>query len=115
MVHIRKMTTLESIRAERPETVYYSFKTRWWTHRAEDLRTLPNGLPCDPRGSVLMQCDAEAFLASAESDPSLYGRHGLATLLAAHNDNCVVSEDDLRNTCLVTWDEYNDLLDEQDG
>ena len=63
---------------------------------------------------MLMMGDAGAFLQAAEENPSLYGKHGLAAFMAAHNDNTVVSEQDSRQTCLRTWDEYNDLLDQRE-
>ena len=110
--HIRKQITLEEIKAARPETIWYSVATSWWTHRNTDLRShRDHGLPCDPRGGMLMMGPAGAFLADAEANPEHFGPHGLDALMAAHNDNCVVSESDSRNTCLRTWQEYNDLLD----
>ena len=119
MAHIVKRTTFEDVVAACPDTIWYSYRTCWWTHRAEDLRQLPpkvegeSGLPCDPRGGVLMMVSASALLDNAQANPELYGKHGLAAFMAAHNDNCVVSFRDMRNTCLETWQEYNDLLDFQ--
>ena len=54
--------------------------------------------------------DVKGFLGTAEVFPGHYGEHGLDAFVAAHNDNCTVSETDLRSTCLETWDEYNALL-----
>lgn len=113
MPHIIEKTTLEDIRATEPDTIWYSVNTRWWTHRLTDLRERPDSrLPCDPRGGMLMMVDAEAFLSPAEANPAHYGKHGLAAFMAAHNDNCVVSPSDSRSTCLRSWQEYNDLLDQ---
>ena len=113
MVAIVKVTTLEDIRRANPQKVYYSVNTCWWTHRQTDLRQEPtSGLPCDPRGGMVMERDnVEGFLKAAEENAEAYGRHGLDAFIAAHNDNCVVSPTDLRGTCLRTWDEYNELLD----
>lgn len=114
MAHIRKVTTLERIKQAAPELIWYSVNTCWWTHRQTDLREHPNGgLPCDPRGGMLMMTTANEFLTAAEANPSHYGKHGLEALIAAHNDNCVMSFRDYRKTCLRTWDEYNELLDFQ--
>ena len=116
MPFIRKMTTLEQIQLAAPETIYWSVNTCWWTHRQTDLREHPNsGLPCDPRGGVLMMGPWSDFLAAAEANPGHYGKHGLDALMAAHNDNCVMSFRDYRKTCLQTWQEYNDLIDIQEG
>ena len=110
MPHINIVTTLEEIKESQPDTIWYAFHTCWWTHREEDLRTLENGLPCDPRGSVLMMRSADSFFAAAEANPSHYGINGLKALEAAHNDNCVVGRFDPRQTSLRTWGEYNALL-----
>ena len=113
MVHIRKQTSLADVKADKPDTIWSSVVGCWWTHRPEDIRnTEPDGsgFPCDPRGGVLVGHPADRFLRIAEFDPDQYGVHGLDAFMAAHNDNCVVSEDDDRNTCLRTWDEYNDAL-----
>ena len=71
-----------------------------------------HGLPCDPHGGVLIMARASDFLTQAEANPGHYGQHGLAVFMAAHNDNCVVSPTDGRNTCMATWPEYNDLLND---
>ena len=113
MPYIREKTTLEDIKAEKPKTIWYSVNTCWWTHRQNDLRVHPeSGLPCDPRGGMLMMGPAGEFIANAEANPEHYGKHGLDAFIAAHNDNCVVHlQFDHRPTCLATWDEYNKRLD----
>ncbi len=111
MPYIIKSITLQEIKDSEPKTIWYSMNTCWWTHRSTDLRTLPNGLPCDPRGGVLMMAEAEAFIFDAEANPAHYGKHELTAFIAAHNDNCIVSQNDSRNTCLRSWQEYNDILD----
>ena len=114
MPHIIEKITLQEIRDAEPEAIYCGFRSCWWTHRSADLYLLPGGLPCDPRGGVLMTyTDAQEFLDRAEAHPELYGRNGLEALLAAHHDNCVVSPANHTSTCLRTWDEMNDLLDAQ--
>lgn len=113
MAFIKVVTTWEDVKAAAPETIWYGFNTCWWTHRNSDLRTKDNGLPCDPRGGMLLMCDAADFFAQAEANPAHYGKHGLDALVAAHNDNCVVSFRDFRQTCLEHWTEYNELLDLQ--
>ena len=113
MPYIIERTTLEDIKAEAPGTIWHSVNTCWWTHRSGDLCSVdnkPDGLPCDPRGGMLMMADGGEFLAGAEARPDFYGEHGLDAFIAAHNDNCVVSRSDHRSTCLRTWEEYNDLL-----
>ncbi len=104
--------TIADVRAAKPAMIFYGVNTCWWTHREEDLR-ISNGstLPCDPRGGMLLQTnDVEGFLRAAEERPETYGRGGLDAFIAAHNDNCLVSEDDLRQTCYRSWDDYNALL-----
>ena len=111
MAHIVKRTTLEDVKLAEPDTIWYSVNTCWWTHRQSDLRQHTSGLPCDPRGGMLMMAGADSFFDVAEGNPGHYGEHGLDALIAAHNDNCVVAPDDLRSTCLRTWPEYNEALD----
>ena len=62
-----------------------------------------------------MMGNARGFIGGAEARPEHYGKHGLAAFMAAHNDNCVVSGQGSRQTCLRTWDEYNDLLDRKEA
>lgn len=112
--YIRERTTLADVIAAEPDTIYYGFHTCWWTHREEDVRIKPkNDLPCDPRGGMLMMTPGSKFLAAAMLNPGQYGKHGLDALMAAHNDNCIVTPFDNREACLETWREYNDLLDQQ--
>lgn len=122
MPHIINQTTLQAVKddiARDPDAmIYYGVNTCWWTHRSEDLRRIKSfekneGLPCDPRGGVLMMAPALDFIENAEQQPEHYGRHGLAAFIAAHNDNCVVDRkaDPLRQWCMRSWEEYNALLD----
>lgn len=115
MAYIRQRISLKGVKADKPETIWYSVNTCWWTHRYTDLRERKNNRPCDPRGGMLMMMPAAAFLESAEANPDHYGRHGLDAFMAAHADNCVVAEDYPIRTSLETWDEYNDLLDTMQG
>ena len=118
MVVIRQHTTLEDVKAAQPETIWYGYNTRWWTHRAEDVFShdgTHSGMPCDPRGGMLMMGPAADFLAAAEGDPDFFGSHGLDAFIGAHNDNCLVSDADPRSTCLRDWKDYNLILDSQEA
>ena len=111
--YITKRVSLQDVRDAKPKMIYYGALTCWWTHDPYDLCHLTNGLPCDPRGGVLMQTDdIEGFLRSAEANPAHYGRHGLDAFMASHHKNCLVSLADVRSTCFETWDAYNDAIDE---
>ena len=108
-------TTIEHIRADKPEMIYYGAQSCWWTHRDQDLRFHENGIPCDPTGGVLLQSDnPEYFLAQAEENPEHYGKHGLRAFMASHNDNCQESKNRAYHFVVDGWDEYNRLLDEYD-
>ena len=121
----RTLTNLDEIRAAKPEMVFYSTKTCWWTANPDDLccshgnpmSTCPDGmsqLPVDPAGAPLFQTDeVELFLQDAESHPEHYGRHGLEAFILAYHGN-IVSEDGLPR-CAVGWDSYNKLLDEEES
>ncbi len=106
-----KQRTIADVRAARPTTIYYGALTCWWSDAAPPYRTKGEyGLPCDPRGGVLLQTeDVEAFLRSAEENPEFYGRHGLRAFEAALHGNVLASNGN--PTCFNSWDEYNSLLD----
>lgn len=107
----RARTTLEEIRASKPQAVYYGANTCWWTTDPAHLYRLHSGIPCDPRGGVLFEShNVELFLSNAESYPGFYGRHGLRAFEAAYHGNVVVRETGLP-TCFQTWDEYNEVID----
>ena len=116
MPFIRQEITIEQVRAARPEMIYYGASTLWWTHDPRQVCRDPgSGLPCDPRGGMLLQmADVEHWLSQAEANPAHFGKHGLAAFMAAHASNCVVSRLDQRSTCVQTWQEINDLIDRQD-
>lgn len=56
-VVVRRIPTLEELRAkaEIAERAFYSMHTGWWSLEPEHLGTLENGIPCDPRRSVLFE------------------------------------------------------------
>lgn len=93
----------------------YAVSSPWWSLWDDDWMPYRNGgLPCDPRGSMLMQGDAAKFLVSADANPEHYGRHGIAALVAAFHSNVEVLTRDGRGwrpTSLDSWDDYNALLD----
>jgi hypothetical protein len=121
--------TIDDVRAAHAkgeaEMIYYGANTCWWTHRAEDFTTVPEGrpgagLPCDPRGGVLFQTDdVEGFLAAAEANAEHYGRHRLKAFEAAHHGNVLATHPRAGvfgfPTCFRTWEPYNELLDERYG
>lgn len=110
-------------RAKRNELLRYGANTCWWgmddapwysTGPSEMQiggRTVKSdGLPCDPRGGMLLQTEKSLdFIASAEENAEHYGKYGVRTfLLALHG--CVIT-DDGRPTCFESWKEYEALID----
>lgn len=96
--------------------IFFSFSTTWWTCDRTHLYRRPSSpIPCDPRGSVLMEVDPETFLQEAEHYPTRYGKHGLEALAAAFHGNIVVKGGDKAGlpTCLETWEQVNQLIDEE--
>jgi hypothetical protein len=67
--------TLEAVRRRieryNIRIIYYAAQTCWWTISAQDLYKHPkSGLPCDPRGGMLLEChDPIDFLDQAEKNP----------------------------------------------
>ncbi len=105
--------SFEEVLASKPKIIFYGARTMWWTHKAEHLYKTSSGLPCDPRGGVLLQTeDVAGFLYAAMDHSEHYGKHGLRAFMAAHHLNCCVSPEDPRPTCMDSWDAYNDALDE---
>jgi len=85
------------------------FEDEWMPYRCPGTR-----IPCDPRGSVLMQGNLRQFWDTAIGSPEHYGRHGInAFMLAFHGNLEVLKAETLRYlpTSLDSWDAYNDLLD----
>ena len=98
--------------------VTYAVHTCWWGAGGDAfLYTIPtgtgHGLPCDPRGSVLMQGTLPEFLKAAKANPDHYGRHGLDAFMAAYHGNLLTDED--KPTSLGGWEQYNQLLDRGEG
>ena len=134
----RQWRTLADIKAHpRSDTAYYAARTCWWTDDPNHLYTLPpqnidivkgdavkrvksTGLPCDPRGSVLMMAPIQDFIAAAENAVAKgehpYGAHGLLAFEAAYHGNCVTGlgneqYPDGLPTSEIGWVEYSKLLD----
>lgn len=120
------MITFEEVLAAKPAMIFYGAQTPWWTHNSEHLHSTGElkmkvgpskdkmrevtspGLPCDPRGGMLMQTDKpEEFLEGAKraAIEGRYGRHGIYCFMEAHHQNM--------RTPLDNWDAYNDRLDEK--
>lgn len=117
MTYITQDVTLDHVVSLAPAMIYYSATTRWWTHDINHVRRHPETKQlCDPRGEPIHEARnvADFFRrARLNARESVYGKHGLAAFIAAHNSNCRVSATDSRPTCLATWKEYNDILDQQ--
>jgi hypothetical protein len=117
--------TIADVRRMRPSRIYYAMHTCWWAYSEFHLYSLPGssvepggkGLPCDPRGSVLMMSeegDAEGFVLAAQANPEHYGKHGFRAFEAALHGNVVVAATG-KPTSFRTWAAYNELLDRYDA
>ena len=108
----KEPTMFESFRPA-SNMCFYAARTTWWTTDAEDLYSLPTGLPCDPRGSVLLQGETVTFLSTAMEDAGRrYGKHGLRAFMATHHGVIVIERDGVPVPWSVqSWDEVNRLLD----
>ena len=106
-------TNLEDIvrLAHESTRLVYAFRTCWWKLGAPVYQHPKNGLPCGPRGEMLMEMDEPMrFIQGAIKNSKHYGRHGLLALVAAYYGNTVTEKG--LPTSLASWDEYNDLLDQ---
>jgi hypothetical protein len=106
VVELKIRRTIVELRAAQPRTIYYARHTGWW---ATELPYRLRGqfpLPCDPRGSVLLETDdIVGFFAAAEANAAHYGRYGMRALEAALHGN--LTTPDGRPTSLASWDGYN--------
>lgn len=106
-----RVSRIEQIREliDEHAQAYYATASTWWTIRSADVEEnmvsrggRPEDLPCDPRGSVLMQGPASEFLDGAERDPDHFGALGLVAFCAAFHGNLVTP--DRRPWSLESWD-----------
>lgn len=101
--YTRKIT-IDDVRKAKPEKIYYSIFTKWWTH---DPQHVKNDL-----GDILIEThQVEDYLQEPEKNPDHYGRHGIEAFMAAHHLNCVHSEENPESWAFCAWDEYNDMID----
>lgn len=108
--------TIEDIRKAKPKKIYYSTISFWWTHNPDHLRKHPtSGLPCDPRGGMILTDNPRCFLRAAETSPDHFGKHGLKAFMAAHHENMALRKDDPWPGCFSTWEEYNDAIDRREA
>jgi hypothetical protein len=92
------------------ETAYYAIGTTWWTVNPANLYKHPEcDLPCDPRGSMLMEAPASKFIKSAEDNLEHYGTHALKAFEAAYHGNIIIEENGWP-TSISGWDNVNKLL-----
>lgn len=96
--------------------VWYAVGTCWWTHKPEDVKARDKtGLPMCPRGSLLMMDEENKgvkFLEAAENNISHYGKLGLKTFMAAHNDNCRTYLERGEPWSFRDWSDYEFLINE---
>lgn len=95
--------------------VVYAVGTCWWSLYKDEWMpyTKPaplGGIPCDPRGSMLMQGELSKFIGSAVANQSHYGKHGLLALAAAFHGNVIHVRSGLP-TSFEGWEKYNLVLD----
>ena len=108
-----KLDALELIAKHIPDTqVCWGANSCWWCLFTDVKRTLPGGIPCGPRGSVLFQGGLADFMKAGLSKPEHYGKHGVDAFIAAYDGNLL--DDDGKPTSFDSWDQYNALLDEQE-
>lgn len=124
---------------EHGATVWWAVHTVWWTTHPEHIWTTAvvhgkrptraereqgqiagianpiGGLPCDPRGSVLLQGCAWKFIGAARENPDHYGKHGLRAFAAAHSANTIESLPSPVPWSTDAWAEINAALDRHDA
>lgn len=97
--------------------IYYGMNTCWWGHDSDHLGFLPTpfsgslgGLPCDPRGGVLLQTENwRHWLSASRAKHQAESRFGLARLMAAHHTNSFLNTG--MRWCEPSWDRYDEALE----
>lgn len=101
----RENITWDEIFNSKPEEIFYSASTMWWTHDENDLNDRR-----DSRGGVVfVQTDVDKFFGDAKSNESDYGKNGMNTLLAAHHKNSF--DETMKPWCAVSWKYYDEAID----
>jgi hypothetical protein len=90
--------------------ICYAVYTCWWCLLADHPGYKKGPIPCDPRGSVLLQAPAGIFIDNVKKNPGHYGMYFLDTFMAAYHGN--VTTDDGQPTSLESWKEYEELVKE---
>jgi len=115
IVCYRTWNEIKEISINAPETIVtWAMNTCWWAMGEDCFQyEVPNSkLPCDPRGSVLMQGELGKFIKEAGANPSHYGEHRLDALMLAYHGNLLTDEG--KPTSFENWHLYNDLLNQKD-
>lgn len=115
-----KLTSLQDVLDAKPDTVWYSSRTCWWTTNPDHLEETRIGrgdskgsIPTDPAGAPLfMTNNVEGFLKDAADHADHYGKHGIDAFMLAYHGN--VENEDGMPRCSTQWDQYNQLLDQRE-
>lgn len=108
---IKKNITLDKVKESKPEMVFYSANTGWWTHDPNDICKGIIPLPHDSRGAVLMQSpNVKDFIGNAEKNSDHYGEHKLEAFIASHHQNSFSLLDPNKHWCSSSWQDYNDAI-----
>jgi len=90
----------------------YAMNTCWWKIGDPIYSHPGSGLPCGPRGEVLLETDdPQGFLNAAKNSVAHYGDYGLGVLLIAYHGNIVVPSSGYP-TSLENWEQYAAALRE---
>lgn len=96
--------------AKNADRVVWAVHTCWWYIGTPPYVIGEHKLPCDPRGSMLMEHNKPTeFIAHAEASPANYGEFGLLAFAAAYHSNVIVRATG-KPTSFNSWAHYNALL-----
>lgn len=110
---LTKKYDLEKLKemAKNSNILVYSISSCWWKI-GHPVYQNGKGLPCGPRGEMLLETDDPfGFLLAAEKSAHFYGKHGIDALVNSHHEN--ITTNDGRPTSLSSWEEMNELLEQQ--
>lgn len=109
-LNLDKMPALDQVHG----SVFIAIHSCWWGQtQPYTMKDSPRGIPCDPRGSGLIETsNGQGFVEVAMGNPSFYGKHGIEAFRAAfHGVLEAHTKHGWRPSSFQKWEDYNELMD----
>lgn len=126
-LHIIENITLQDVLDAKPEKIWFSSGTLWWTHDPDHIKHVANYLErthkinedyyMDPSGAPLHESTKpKEFIKDAKANPDRYGEMGIRAFMATHHANSFQAEDHTNSmVCSNRYRDYERSLLINDG